>query len=159
MKLYTIKTEQHFNQSIEKVFEFFSRPENLAVITPEKMNFNIITPLPIEMNQGKIIDYTINIFGFPLRWRSIISSYNIPNGFTDEQLLGPYAFWHHKHHFQEHNKGTVMTDIVTYAMPFGWLGRLTHWISVQYQLKEIFSYREKKLEEIFSQKTKNGVKI
>ncbi len=94
MKVYNLETEQYFDHSIEKVFEFFSQPENLSVITPKKMNFNIITPLPLNMGKGKIIDYTIKVFGFPVRWRSIISSYNAPNEFTDEQLLGPYAFWH-----------------------------------------------------------------
>ena len=76
MKLYNLKTEQQFDHPIEKVFDFFSRPENLSVITPEKMNFNIITPLPIHIGKGKIIDYTIKVLGFPVRWRSIISSYD-----------------------------------------------------------------------------------
>ena len=159
MKVYELKKEQYFNHSIEKVFDFFSKPENLAVITPDKMNFTIITPLPILMGKGKIIDYTIKIFGFLIRWRSIISSYNIPNGFTDEQLLGPYSFWHHTHRFEKHQDGTLMTDTVTYVMPFGWLGRLTHWVSVRHQLKNIFDYRERKLGKIFSEEKKYGVKI
>ena len=159
MKLYKLKTEQYFEQSIEKVFDFFSRPENLSVITPEKMNFNIITPLPLRISEGKIIDYTIKVLGFHLRWRSIISSYDVPNEFTDEQLLGPYAFWHHKHQFERHNEGTLMSDTVTYAMRFGWLGRLIHWVSVQHQLKGIFDFRAKRLEEIFSESINDGVKI
>ena len=159
MKLYNLKTEQQFDHPIEKVFDFFSRPENLSVITPEKMNFNIITPLPIHMGKGKIIDYTIKVLGFPVRWRSIISSYDLPNEFTDEQLLGPYAFWHHKHHFKKHNEGTLMFDTVTYAMPYGWLGRLIHWLSVKNQLQWIFDFRAKKLEEIFSESINDGVKV
>ena len=159
MKLYNLKTEQYFDHSIETVFDFFSRPENLSVITPDKMNFNIITPLPIHMGKGKIIDYTIKVLGFPVRWRSIISSYDVPNEFTDEQLLGPYAFWHHKHHFKKHKKGTLMLVTITYAMPYGWVGRLIHWLSVKSQLQWIFNFRAKKLQEIFSESIHDGVKI
>ena len=159
MKLYNLKTEQYIDHSIEKVFEFFSRPDNLSVITPEKMHFKIITPLPLQMGKGKIIDYTIKVFiFFTIRWRSIISSYDVPNEFTDEQLLGPYAFWHHQHHFKMHIEGTLMSDTVTYAMPYGWLGRLIHWVSVKNQLQWIFHFRAKKLEEIFAESTQNGDK-
>ena len=157
MKLYTLKTKQQFNHPIQQVFKFFSSPENLAFITPEEMDFKIMTPIPISMNQGRIIDYTVKICGLPIRWRSLITTYEAPLEFIDEQLNGPYAFWHHKHHFQEFDKGTLMTDTVTYAMPFGWLGRFMHWIAVRGQLDKIFNYRKESLKKIFSERITEGV--
>ena len=96
-KIYTFKTEQMIDDNIDNVFEFFSRPENLEKITPRSMGFNIITPKPIMMKEGAIIDYIVKIMGFPTRWRTIITSYKKNEMFIDEQLKGPYSYWHHKH--------------------------------------------------------------
>ena len=146
-----------FNHPIDKVFHFFSCPDNLSVITPGKMEFQLMTPTPITMSEGKLIDYTMKIFGVRIRWRSLITFYHTSSEFIDEQVLGPYSFWHHKHRFQEFDQGTLMTDTVTYTMPYGFLGRFVHWSIVRGQLDSIFTYREQKLEEIFSQTISEGV--
>tara|TARA_Y100000034_G_scaffold79183_1_gene95116 strand:- start:50 stop:505 length:456 start_codon:yes stop_codon:yes gene_type:complete len=150
LKIHTLEIKQRFNCPIEKVFQFFSSPENLAVITPEKMGFRIMTPTPIIMNEGRLIDYTVKVLGIRVRWRSLVTSYQTPHEFTDEQILGPYSFWHHRHKFEEVKEGTLMTDTVTYAMPLGLLGRFMHWLTVRRQLDNIFNYRKEKLERIFS---------
>ena len=85
MKIYELIVTQHINAPLERVFDFFAKPENLSIITPKKMGFNVLTPSPIKMERGALIDYTIKVMGFPLRWRTLITSYDPPNKFVDEQ--------------------------------------------------------------------------
>ena len=86
MKYYELDVEQFIDQPVEKVFEFFSRPENLEEITPPRLGFTIMTPSPIPMEKGSLIDYTIRILGFSVHWRTLITSYDPPHGFVDEQI-------------------------------------------------------------------------
>lgn len=123
------------------MFDFFGKPENLEEITPGPVGFNILTPRPIVMKAGTVLDYTIRILGLPIRWTTLISSYDPPNGFSDVALRGPYSFWHHTHTFEEAAQGTTMTDEVHYALPFGFLGRIVHALWVRRQLNYIFEYR------------------
>jgi ligand-binding SRPBCC domain-containing protein len=149
MKICTLQTEQFVARALPEVFEFFSRPENLARITPPSLGFVILTPSPIEMRAGTRIDYTIRIAGMPLRWRTLISVYDPPNRFVDEQLKGPYAYWHHTHRFSSVQGGTIINDTIRYALPFGLLGLLAHWLFVRRKLDRIFSYRKTIVEKIF----------
>jgi hypothetical protein len=123
------------------VFRFFESPENLARITPRWLDFRILTPLPIEMKKGTILDYTIRWLGIRLRWRTLITAYEPPRCFVDEQIKGPFSFWHHTHQFEDSGTGTKMTDIVRYVLPFGFLGDLVHPFVVRPQLKKIFDHR------------------
>jgi ligand-binding SRPBCC domain-containing protein len=126
---------------LARVFEFFESPENLERITPGTVGFNILTPKPIRMQAGTVLDYTIRLIGLPVRWTTLISEYDPPRRFADVALKGPYSFWHHTHTFEEAGDATVMTDQIRYALPFGWLGRLVHALWVRRRLDEIFDYR------------------
>ena len=141
MKYYELDVEQFIDQPVEKVFEFFSRPENLEEITPPRLGFTIMTPSPIPMEKGSLIDYTIRILGFPVHWRTLITSYDPPNGFVDEQIKGPYVLWHLKHSFKNENGGTIIRDTVRYAVPLGIIGRFLNLIWIRKDLKDIFAYR------------------
>ncbi|MAV64664.1 MAG: CDP-paratose 2-epimerase [Candidatus Marinimicrobia bacterium] len=150
MKLYKLETEQIISKNIDEVFDFFSRPENLSIITPPKMNFKILTPSPITMKEGALIDYTVNVLLFPIRWRTLITKYSPPDIFIDEQLKGPYSMWHHTHTFEKINDNqTLIKDVVLYGVPLGLLGRIIHFLYIRRNLNEIFSFRRKKIEEIF----------
>jgi ligand-binding SRPBCC domain-containing protein len=141
VKKYTLKREQLINRPRREVFAFFERPENLERITPSSMGFDILTPRPILMQTGTVLDYTIRLFGIPVRWTTVITGYNPPRGFSDVALRGPYSFWHHTHTFAEVDGGTLMTDEVSYALPLGPVGRLVNSLWVKRQLKRIFDFR------------------
>ena len=116
------------------------------------MGFDIISELPDEMYAGMFIEYIVKpVAGIPMKWVSEITQLRPPYFFIDEQRIGPYALWHHQHHFQKLENGTKVTDIVNYALPFGSLGRLAHNVFVKNQLISIFDYREQVLEQYFNQ--------
>jgi ligand-binding SRPBCC domain-containing protein len=143
MKVFTLQRTQTVPASLDEVFGFFRLPENLARVTPAWLNFRILTPSPIEMRVGTLIDYTIGWLGLTMRWTTLITAYDPPHRFVDEQLKGPYSFWHHTHTFFEKDGVTAMTDTVRYALPFGVVGALAHALVVRRQVEHIFEYRTK----------------
>ena len=142
MKCYDLAWEQFVDQPIDKVFNYFSQPGNLEEITPPRLKFSIQTPYPIPMEKGSLIDYTIKILGFSVHWRTLITSYDPPYGFVDEQIKGPYVLWHHRHSFKDKNGGTLIRDSVRYSVPLGIFGRFLNFIWIQKDLKDIFAYRK-----------------
>jgi len=145
MKVHVLRHTQVLPYQLHDLFPFFEKPENLALITPPGLGFRILTPSPIVMKVGTLIDYTIAVAGVRLRWTTLITTYNPPYEFVDEQLRGPYAFWFHRHLFKPVPGGTEMTDRVHYALPFGPLGALAHLLFVKRQVRGIFEYRTKVL--------------
>jgi len=141
MSKHTIRREIWLPHSREEVFEFFSAARNLEQITPPLLKFEVLTPEPIPMGEGTLIDYRLRVHGLPLRWRTKITRWNPPYQFADIQLRGPYKLWDHTHTFLEEDGGTRMIDEVTYELPFGPLGDIVHTLMVRRDVEEIFRYR------------------
>jgi ligand-binding SRPBCC domain-containing protein len=130
---------------IDKAFAVFESPYNLARITPAWLHFRITTPGTVEIRRGAEIEYSIRWFGAPVKWRTSITAYDRPRMFEDEQARGPYSLWRHRHTFEETRHGTVISDNVEYALPFGPLGILTHALLVKSQLRQIFEFHQRAL--------------
>lgn len=153
MKVYKKETVQHINASIEECWAFFSNPSNLQKITPETMGFQITDFDQKSMYAGQIIQYKVSpLLGLKLSWMTEITFVKDKSYFIDEQRFGPYALWHHKHFFEQSENGTKMTDVVHYALPLGFIGRVMNSLVVKKQLNTIFEYRVKKVDEIFNAK-------
>jgi ligand-binding SRPBCC domain-containing protein len=144
----TFSAEQFVEAPRDKVVPFFSRAENLEVLTPPWLNFRILKKSSSEISPGSIIDYRLNIHGVPVKWKTLISEWNLPLSFTDEQLKGPYRKWHHVHSFYEVSGGTLLTDQVTYRVPFSWVGKLVLSSWIARDVKTIFNFRKKKIREL-----------
>ena len=150
MSKHTIRREIWLPHSREEVFEFFSAARNLEQITPPLLKFEVLTPEPIPMGEGTLIDYRLRVHGLPLRWRTKITRWNPPCQFADIQLKGPYKLWDHTHTFLEENGGTRMIDEVVYELPFGPLGDIVHALSVRRDVEEIFRYRNSVIGTLFA---------
>lgn len=150
MKLRHIELETWVERPLNEVFEFFSLAENLQALTPDFLSFEILTPLPVEMRKGTLIDYRIRLGLFPMKWRTLISAWEPPYRFIDEQLKGPYRRWVHEHTFESHDGGTLIRDRVEYAVPGYVLEPLIHRLFVAPRLRQIFDFRADAIKRRFS---------
>ena len=149
--IHRLVKKQEIGARINECWEFFSNPSNLSRITPESLDFRIVGELPARMHSGLMIEYRVRpLLGIPVTWLTEITHVHEPHFFVDEQRVGPYAIWHHEHHFKPLREGVIeMTDRVTYRLPFA---PLTGWLEpflVRPQLEAIFSHRFRVVEELF----------
>jgi ligand-binding SRPBCC domain-containing protein len=146
MKTHRLKTEMWLPQKRTTVFSFFADPRNLEDLTPGWLHFEILTPLPLQMKPGALIDYRLRLYSIPLRWQSEISVWEPPHRFVDRQIRGPYRLWIHEHTFAEVDGGTQVGDTVEYAA-LG--GSLVQKLFLARDLRRIFAYRHARLRQRF----------
>jgi ligand-binding SRPBCC domain-containing protein len=151
MGFYQLHKTQKIPATIEQVWDFISSPANLKKITPEYMGFNITSKmLSDKMYPGMIISYKVSpVLGIKMTWVTEITHVKEKEYFVDEQRVGPYSMWHHEHKIEAIEGGVLMTDIVSYKPPFGFLGSIANSILIKNQLKEIFDYRIIAVEKMF----------
>ncbi len=142
---YRLTADIEFEHPLHEVFEFFSDAANLEQITPPSIRFRMLTPTPVEMSKGTLLDYRIRIHQVPVRWRTLIGCWEPPVRFVDEQVKGPYRWWIHEHTFKETTNGTHMRDVVQFGVPLRWL--TSGWVCRD--VREIFEFRLRKLGELF----------
>ena len=137
--------EQWLPRPRAEVFPFFADAANLERLTPPWLSFRILTPRPVAMAAGALIDYRLRIRGVPVRWRTRIAVWEPPDRFVDEQLRGPYRLWVHEHTFAERDGGTLCRDQVRYAVPGG---ALVDRLLVRPDVERIFAWRRRALAEL-----------
>lgn len=150
MKEFMFQSTMRLNAPIDEVFAFFADARNLEAITPPFLRFVVLTPAPVTMAPGTLIDYRLSLRGLPVRWRTRIDVWEPPFRFVDVQIRGPYRLWHHEHTFSGEGNATICLDRVRYAVPGGpGLERLIERIAVRGDVRRIFAYRHDRLVERF----------
>ncbi len=144
-----LERQQRVPAALAEVFEFFADARNLELLTPPFLRFRVLTPAPIEMRAGALIEYRIHLAGVPMSWLTEISVWEPGQRFVDTQLKGPYRLWRHLHEFTAVDGGTEMRDVVDYELPFGPLGELVHSVAVKATLRRIFDFRAQVIAERF----------
>jgi ligand-binding SRPBCC domain-containing protein len=132
---------------VDQVFAFFAAADNLQNITPPELGFRIITPAPVRIEQGAVIDYRLGLFGLSFGWQTEITEWRPPHEFVDTQLRGPYAQWIHRHTFEQRGPETHIRDEVRYRLPVLLLGEVAYPL-IRLQLKRIFNYRQRRIREL-----------
>lgn len=153
MAIHTLSSNLIIKGDLGRVWSFFSDPRNLATITPKEMGFEVLSALPPEIHGGMMIEYRVRpLAGIALTWLTEITHLEIGRYFVDEQRLGPYALWHHEHHFRDLGNGSVeMKDLVTYVPPWGFLGEMVHPLLIRPALEKIFTFRKKAILGVFGE--------
>lgn len=146
MKVHIFQSETWLPLPPEELFPFFADAGNLERITPPWLHFKVLTPTPVSMREGSIIDYKLRVRGLPLRWRTRIKVWEPPHRFVDEQLHGPYRQWIHEHTFEPRNGGTICRDMIRYAVPMDF--PMHRWF-VRPDIERIFQFRAHALQSKF----------
>lgn len=147
-KTLVIERTQLVARPLDEVFAFFADATNLELLTPPFLRFRVLTPTPIAMGPGIVIDYRLSLHGVPVRWRTLIERWEPGRCFVDLQLTGPYAYWEHTHTFEESDGGTTIGDQVRYRMPFGAAGAIAHRLLVARDLERVFAHRHAQVERL-----------
>lgn len=147
MKEFELNREQLVARTIDEVFAFYTDARNLERLTPPWLRFEMVTPAPVAMRPGTLIDYRIRLRGLPVRWRSRIDVWDPPHRFVDQQVIGPYRLWIHTHAFVPTDGGTLVRDHIRLAVPGG---NLVYRLFVARDLQRIFDYRARQLDVVFS---------
>jgi len=144
MGFYQFHKKQLLPATIDEIWDFISSPRNLKEITPDYMGFDIISAdLPEKMYPGMIISYKVKpLAGIPFTWVTEITEVSEKKFFVDQQRIGPYAFWHHQHFIEPQGNDVLMTDIVSYKPPMGFLGSIANSVIISRKIREIFDFRE-----------------
>ena len=150
MKIFKLKYSQKLPINLNEAWDFLSSPNNLELITPKSMDFNIIDWDKKKAYPGQIIQYTVKpILGIKINWVTEITQVRDKEFFIDEQRFGPYTFWHHKHFVKEIEGGVIMEDVIHYKPPFGLIGVLLNFLFIKSKLNSVFKYRELELIKTF----------
>ena len=150
MKIFKLKYSQKLPINLNEAWDFLSSPNNLELITPKSMDFNITDWDRKKAYPGQIIQYTVKpILGIKINWVTEITHVRAKEYFVDEQRFGPYTFWHHKHFIKEIEGGVIMEDVIHYKPPFGLLGVLLNFLFINSKLNSIFKHRELELIKTF----------
>ena len=148
MAVHRLERRQYLDHPLEDVFAFFAEARNLERITPEWLRFEVLTPEPVEMAVGAVIDYRLHLHGIGLGWTSQIEVWDPGRQFVDRAIRGPFSLWHHRHRFAASGTGTIVSDEVHWAPPLGALGEIARPLLIDRDLERIFDHRQQAVAEI-----------
>jgi len=154
MRTHVLERTQRVGIPAEEAFAYYGDSLNLEPMTPPWLHFHVTNEGPVTMEPGALLTYRLRLHGIPINWTTRIESWDPPTGFVDTQIRGPYKLWEHTHVFEpDADGGTVITDRVRYAIPFGPLGSIAHGLFVRRDLERIFDYRAEAYDRLVGEPT------
>ncbi len=158
MRIHVLERSQRVEVPVRRAFDFYVDALNLEPMTPPWLHFKVTTPGELILHRGTLLDYRLRLHGVPVRWQTLIETWEPPRRFVDTQARGPYSLWEHTHRFEpDGDAATVIHDRVRYAIPLGPLGAIAHRLFVRRDLERIFDYRaEAAAERLFSPSVRSG---
>ncbi len=142
----TFIKSSYINCDVKSLFDFHIDTNNLQKITPNDTKVELLTkdfkPIVSQILKIKATKYFI-----PMNWEVKIEKIDEPNLLVDLALKSPFAFWEHKHIFIKHGNMSELKDVVTFKMPFGFIGKLLE-VFVIKDLQKMFDFRHKITKEI-----------
>ncbi|HUR17849.1 MAG TPA: SRPBCC family protein [Acidimicrobiales bacterium] len=73
------------------------------------------------ISMGEEVTWEARHLGLVWRITSRITEFDRPRRFVDEMVRGPFARFRHEHRFESQGTGTLLIDLVEFAMPLGLL--------------------------------------
>lgn len=144
----TIHIETSINAPIELCFDL-SRDLDVHMAsagpTRERAVAGVTSGL---VKLGDEITWEATHLGFRHRLTSRIVEYQRPVMFVDEMQRGPFKRWHHKHLFEALDAGTLMTDEVNYASPFGVIGGVVDMLYLENYMRRFLLRRNAHIKEV-----------
>lgn len=121
----------------QRTFDFLSDVRNLDRLTPPWLRFEVLTPTPMILDVGAVVDYRLRWHGLPLRWQSAVTLWEPRRRVAYEQRRGPYRRWVHEQVCEDHDGGTLVSDRIEWSVFGGFLAR--RWVAAE--VRELFEHR------------------
>ena len=100
-----------------------ARSIDLHVSAPSPLKHKAIAGITSGLiGLGEEVTWEGSFFGIRQRMTSKIVALDAPRTFTDEMQRGPFKRWRHTHRFEPIGDGTLVSDHIEFASPFGPLG-------------------------------------
>jgi ligand-binding SRPBCC domain-containing protein len=140
--MHILNREQIVQTSLKTAWDFIQNPANLNIITPDFLDFKIVSDIPPSIYNGLVMEYRIRIPYLGYRqWVAEIKHVREPYAFVDEQRVGPYKLWYHYHELADTGNGVKIIDSVYYQVPFSIFGEIIHFFYLRRILERIFDFR------------------
>lgn len=150
----------HYSRSVDiaapvdEVYRFHLDTRNAPLISPDNARFHEITG-EFPVRQGSLVTLRVRQppLPFPQTWRVRIAELEENRVVVDVAERSPFSRWRHEHRFTTLPDGrTRLTDTVSYALPFGVLGRVADHLIGRRQLARMFAERQRKTKEYFERR-------
>ncbi len=145
----TIRLTTKINASIKDVFDR-SRDIDFHKKSASQTQEEVIDGITSgHINKGETVTWRGKHLGLWLTHQSLITELESPSYFVDEMITGNFKNFKHEHYFKEVGKTTVMKDVLTYKVPFGFIGEIFDYLFIKRHLTRFLKVRNHSIKNSF----------
>ncbi len=143
----TIELITHINSDIQTCFDL-SRSIDLHKLSTAKTNEKAVDgKMSGLIGLDEFVTWEAKHLGVTQRLTSLITGFNNPTYFRDEQIKGIFKSIIHHHYFEEKDNVVIMKDVFTFQSPFGILGQLINGLFLKSYLSKLLKERNRVIKE------------